>query len=481
MKNRIIIYSLLLILLAVSLYIRNNSGAIFAQIGSYYYKKNDIARAQDFYEKSFARGAYSARDVYVNSIINSPLTIEAQEKLVKFAEGSVQDEASARAKSFLYELKREIHRQYPLNYIKQAAHNQQIVRWNKFPVTYSFENASSVPNEYKDEIRKAFSEWEKIGAVLFMEKESGADVVINFKNNKNKNMEFGRKYVAAYTVPQISGTVLQRMDINFFIQDPEGNKFSRSQIYNTALHEIFHALGFMGHSFDKEDIMYLAKDNNTLVNDIRAELTEADKSTLKLLYKIKPDVTNSNELKSEYVPYLVLGDEEEVNVSKAREAKNYIYHAPTLPSGYVDMAESLAAEKRYPEAIRHLEKALRLADTYDMQYIVFYNLAVCYFYIDHKEMALDYLEKAREIKDSEELHSLKAEILVKTDKDGAIKEYNYLINLAPDNPDYSIRLANIYVKDYEYLKARKVLKDFLKRNPSLKKDKRFSPYGILLL
>lgn len=67
--------------------------------------------------------------------------------------------------------------------------------------------------------------------------------------------------------------------------------------------------------------MYLAKDNNAIANDTRESLTEADTSTLQLLYKIKPDVTNSAELKSEYVPYLVLGDDEELNSSKAREAK----------------------------------------------------------------------------------------------------------------------------------------------------------------
>ena len=67
MKNRIIIYSLLLILLTLSLYIRNNSGAIFAGIGNYYYKHNNVAKAQDFYEKSFERGEKSARDIYVNN------------------------------------------------------------------------------------------------------------------------------------------------------------------------------------------------------------------------------------------------------------------------------------------------------------------------------------------------------------------------------------------------------------------------------
>jgi len=480
MKNRIILYSCLLVLLTLALFIRNNAGLIFAQIGNYYYKHNDIVRAQSYYEKSFAKGNREAREIYVNSIINSPLTIEAQEKLVKLAEDNIQDAASSKAKYFLYDLKREIHNLYPLNYIKQAPFNQQVVRWNKFPVTYAFKATADVPKEYIEEINNAFSEWEKVGAILFTKKEGNADIIISFKNSKNKNMELGRKYVVAYTVPQISSNILQRMDINFFIQDPEGNKFSRNQIYNTALHEIFHALGFMGHSFDKENIMYLAKDNNSLVKDTRAELTEADTSTLKLLYKIKPDVTNSEELKSEYVPYLVLGDDEEVNVSKAREAKNYIYHAPTLPGGYIDLAESLVGEKRYPEAIRNLEKALSLADTKEMQYIVYYNLAVAYFYIDHKEMSLEYLEKAREIKDLEELHSLKAEILLKKDKDAAISEYNYLITLSPDKPDYTIRLANIYIKDYEYLKARKVLKNFIKRHPDMKNDKRFSPYGILL-
>ena len=85
-----------------------------------------------------------------------------------------------------------------------------------------------------------------------------------------------------------------------------------------------------------------------------------------------------------------------------------------------------------------------------------------------------------EIQNNEELHLLKAEILKNTDKEAAKKEFIYLIGISPDNPDYTTKLANIYIQDYDYLKARKILKDFLKRNPEFKKDKRFSPYGILL-
>lgn len=95
-------------------------------------------------------------------------------------------------------------------------------------------------------------------------------------------------------------------------------------------------------------------------------------------------------------------------------------------------------------------------------------------------MAVDYLSKTMEIQDNEELHLLKAEILKNTDKETAKKEYAYLIKISPDNLDYTTKLANMYIKEYDYLKARKILKDFLKRNPQYKKDARFSPYGILL-
>ncbi len=480
--SSVVVYSLLGILVIISFYFHNNADYIYAQIGNWYYKHNEISKAQHFYEKSFLLGNNdsSTREIYVNSIINSPLSLDAQTKLAALAEDKIQDNASLKAKEFLYSLKREIHRQYPDNYIKQAPFNQKVIRWNKFPITYTFKNSQNVPEEYIEEINKAFTEWEKAGVVLFTRTENNADITVNFKNNKNENMEYGRKYVVAYTVPVVVNSTLKGMDINFYIQDPEGGTFTPNQIYNTALHEIFHALGFMGHSFNPDNIMYLAKDNNSLINDKRAVLNDADISTLKLLYKIMPDITNSDDLGSEYISYLVLGNDEEVNISKAREAKNYIYHAPTLPSGYIDLAESLVAEKRYPEAIKNLEKALSLADTDEMKYIVYYNLAIAYYYINHTSMALEYLDNAAKIRDSEELHLLKAEILLPVNKKEAVKEYNNLIKSHPDNQDYVIRLANLHIQDKNYLKARKVLKRYLKRNPKERSNKRFAPYRILI-
>lgn len=480
--SKILFYSFLVCFVGAGIYFYINSSLVYAFAGNFYYKNNNIPKAQYFYEKSFFLGNTDSatREIYVNSIINSPLTIDAQTKLAVLAEDKIQDGASLKAKEFLYGLKREIHSQYPDNYIKQAPFNQKIIRWNKFPITYTFKNSQNVPSEYIKEINNAFNEWEKAGIVLFTQTYGSADITVNFKNNKNEDIEYGKKYIVAYTIPNTVNSTLKGMNINFYIQDPEGEKFTSNQIYNTALHEIFHALGFMGHSFDPDNIMYLAKENNSLINDKRASLNEADISTLKLLYKIKPDITNSDELQSEYISYLVLGDNEEVNISKAREAKNYIYHAPTLPSGYIDLAESLVAKKRYPEAIKNLEKALSLADTDEMKYIIYYNLAITYYYINHTSLALEYLNYAAKIRESEELHLLKAEILLQVDKKEALKEYNKLIAEYPDNQDYTIRLANLYIKDKNYLKARNILKRYLKRNPKERGNKQFAPYRILI-
>ena len=192
----------------------------------------------------------------VNSIINSPLTLDSQEKLVNIAEDTILDSASVKAKYFLYDLRREVHRNYPLNYIRQAPYNQKIVRWSKFPITYCFKNSQIAPQDYITEIKDAFDCWEKLTPIMFAESNSkDANIVIEFLQNKTNDLEYGRKYVVAYTTPDINVNKLERMNIKFFIQAPDGEKFSANQIYNTALHEIFHALGFMGHSYDSENIM----------------------------------------------------------------------------------------------------------------------------------------------------------------------------------------------------------------------------------
>ncbi len=482
-KSKLFFYLVLLIILFLAFYFNKNADFVYAKIGDFYYRNNQIAKAQKYYEKSFALGNNDVklREIYVNSLINSPLTIDSQNKLVKIALGDIDDSAKLKAEQFLYELRREIFKKYFNNYIGQATYNQKIVRWSKLPITYSFLNVKNVPDEYIEEIENAFREWEKCGVVLFTRVTGKADININFEDNKQEDIERGKKYVVAYTIPQINLTRLEAMNITFDLYSPEGNYFTKNQIYNNALHEIFHALGFMGHSFDKNTIMHLANNNEILVKDLRLELNDKDKETLQLLYKIKPDITNTGDLKSEYVSYLVIGGVEDISVSKSREAKYYINSAPNLPSGYITLAESYVAKGHYSSAIKVLERALNLASSSEVKYILYYDLAVSYFYINNPEMSLAYLNKALEINDAEELHYLYAEVYLKMgDISKSVQEYNKLLKISPNNIDYVVNLANIYVKQHNYLAAREILKNYLKNNPSQKNNKKLSSYKMLL-
>ena len=485
LNRSVITLGLLTALLGGVLYYNTHLENIAALQADYYFKKNDMTKAQTYYERAFQAGLTDskARDLYVNSIINSPLDIKAQEKLVNFLNYPIEDSAKLKVEYFLYDLKREIYKKYPKNYISQTVFNQKVLRWSNNPITYGFVYENDTPEYFDKEIENAFTEWEKATShqLLFTKEDKNPNIIIKYGSENPANKD-NPKHVVAYTTPIITTGKLKNMVITFYQKDPTGEYYTENQVYNTALHEIVHALGFMGHSYDKENIMYLTKDSQAVAEDLRETLTEADINTVKLLYKIKPEITNLSEPNGEYIPYLVLGNDEEVSYSKTKEAKNYIKKVPTLPGGYIDLAESYVAQKDYPNALKSLEKALRLSDTDDARRIAYYNLAVVYYYLDHTELALENLEKAREIKDSEDIHYLLAELYVKQKNiPDAINEYKFLISKNPSNIEYTIALTNTYVRNRNYLKARSVIKNYIKNNPQERNNPRFNSYGVLKL
>ena len=63
-------------------YINSHLEIFYGLKADYYFKNNNIEQAQNFYEKAFELGLKDSnkREKYINSIINSPLTIESQKK-----------------------------------------------------------------------------------------------------------------------------------------------------------------------------------------------------------------------------------------------------------------------------------------------------------------------------------------------------------------------------------------------------------------
>ncbi len=476
----------LFILLFLILFFQSHKAELYANFGNYQSKRGHYEKAQEFFEKSYNLGNKDTnfRKTYVNSLVNSPLSIEAQEKLIKIAEDEIEDSASDSAEYFLRNLKKEIHNKYPENYILQASYNQKIIHWGKLPITYCI-NGRHIPKELTEAVNEAFNTWERASSVRIRFDKvsfSNADIVVTFIGKKIKNPEIGQKYVIASTTPVIQDDKLLKMEMEFNIYNLEGKLFTPNQMYNTALHEVFHALGFMGHSFEEDTIMHMTQDLETFNNNEKKVLKDSDKLTLELLYKIKPDITNANELKYKYVPYLILGNDKEVNDAKAEEAKNYIKKAPTIPAGYIDYAQTLLTKKKYRQAISYLERAYRLSSNEDTSYTILYNLAVANYYDGNYELAHIYIDKAKEHKTEDDLNVLDAQIYVKENELAkAVKIYNKLINQNPENIEYSISLANIYINNKEYLKARKVLKNYIAKNPKEVDNSKLKPYKILLI
>ena len=115
--------------------------------------------------------------------------------------------------------------------------------------------------------------------------------------------------------------------------------------------------------------------------------------------------------------------------------------------------------------------------------LIFYNLAVTNYYDGNYELAKVYIKKINEHEEpNEDVQLLLAELYIKEGKtDEGIKIYKTLVSQYPDNIDYSVSLANLYIRTKHYLKARQILKNYLKKNPQKRQDSKFQPYGILLI
>lgn len=486
MQNRSLSIILILVFFVVLtfFYCLINLSNIYSWKANQEFKKGNVEKSQYFYEKAFDKGLHDSKhkNIYLNTIINSPFNIKAQEKLINFVKNLEENSVKEKALYFLTDFKNEINNKYNGNFISQTVYNQKIIHWGSLPITYGFEKAENIPDYFVEEIKNAFTEWEKVTEhqILFEYAENNPNILIKFNYDVTQKKDGNSKYIVAYTSPIIETGMLKRMEILFYLTEPNGDYYSRNQLYNTALHEIVHALGFMGHSNNRQDIMYLTKDSFSVDNDLREIPTESDINTVKLLYKIKPDITNVDEGSWDYLPSIILGDEEEVNNAKIREAKTYIRKAPEISAGYMDLAEAYVSSKEYSKAIKSLERALVYADTDEIKSLIYYNLAVTYYLIDLNELALKYLEDSMKIQDTDEKRYLLADLYAKENKiKESVIEYEKLIEKNPKNVEYTIALTNLYVVNKKLIDARKTLKNYVKNNPEDKNNPRFDSYGIL--
>ena len=438
------------------------------------------------------------RYYYVQTLVKLPPTLDVQKELYKISQVNLGDSADMIADRQISMWRNQITLNVGDNYIEQVPFDNKILRWDlsKLPLNVCIKNDSpnNVPAYYQTAINKAFLQWQSSTGFLqfdFVDNPSDAQILITLvASGERKDCKESCKYVVAYTTPLINGDLLDKMEITFYDSNNLGQPFSEREIYNTALHEIGHSLGIMGHSYSKNDLMYMEYNSNENYDKFRSDfqlISQSDLNTIGLLYKLIPEITNTQlstfDTSHQFFSPIVIGDDKQINSRKMLEAKNYIDAAPNLPNGYIDLASAYAEQKEYNSAIEALNKALELSSNDNERFIIYYNFTIIYMNIKDWDNALKYAELAKQAKpqSADEINGPIAAINFNKGNIDAAKQI-YIETLAKD-PTRSIdaiNLAIIYIKQYNFAQAGKTLNKLVAANPEERNNPKVKAFGLLM-
>ena len=495
------IFAIVLIVLTAIVFfsIHNLIPSFYLNLGKEAYIHKDYKKAYNLLGKAILLNS-TDRDVryyFVQTLIELPPTLEIQKSLYEVSQVNLPDSADLIADRQISKWRNQISLNVGENYIEQAPFNNEILRWDikKFPLNVKIENdsQSNIPTYYENKIKEAFLQWQSTtGFVKIKFDDIEPDILVKIVSSKDngKCREAGCKYVVAYTSPTLNGDVLKQMTITFYDFNNLGQPFSEREIYNTALHEIGHSLGIMGHSYNKDDLMYmqnnLSKDYDSFRSDFQL-ISPVDLNTLRLLYKLIPNITNTKlkdfDTSHQFFAPIVMGTDEQINSRKMLEAQNYIKAAPNLPNGYIDLGAVYAEQKEYNSAIESLNKALELSSNDSEKFVVYYNMAVIYMNIRDWDNSLKYANIAKQLQpqSSAEIDGLIAGInFNRGNKELAKQTYADSLKKNPSSTIDALNLAKIYLKEYNFTQAGRTLNNLVKANPMAKNDPKIKTYGLLM-
>lgn len=471
-------------------------------IGKDAYLKKDYVSAYNNLKTAliFSPKNPDIRYYYAQTLVNLKPTLEIQEELFKLTQTKISDSADLIATRQIAKWTSQILANIGDTYIEQAPAEGQILRWDakKFPLkVYIKNNSTSAPQYFVSTIQQAFLQWQQSSSNLvsfqFTDDENQANIVVSI--NPSTDMEKcdseNCKYTIAYTTPDIDGDLLKKMNIFFYDSNNLGQPFSQKEIYNTALHEIGHSLGIMGHSFNKDNLMYMeTEQDNSYFNQLRSDfmsISQVDLNTLNLLYKLVPDVTNTPmsefDTSHQFYPHIILGSDEQITSRKVLEAQNYIKQAPNLPNGYIDLAAAYLDLKQYNKALGALDIALQYSSNNAEKFMVYYNYAVIYMSLKDWQNCLKYADLANQADPtSADAQGLMAMAYYNTGHQKEAKEtYAEAISTEPDNIINSYNLSMLYIREFNLPMAGKTLNNLIKANPDAKNDPRIRVFSFLTL
>lgn len=360
----------------------------------------------------------AARFMYTQTLSKSFPDYFVQKNLYQIATSDNNDYSKEYARTFCIRLKQKFLQGYEDNYIYNAMQNKGLIRWKSenFPLKVYIEDNSQVPPYYNRSIKEAFSKWmDKTDFIKFQltTNPKDSDIYIRYEDYKGENCDKSKecKFIVATTYPNISSdNTIKLMNITFYKTNSVNNNYSQEEIYNSALHEIGHALGIMGHSDNPDDIMYSSTNSDYVQlfrGNIRRYISERDLNTINLLYKMTADDKFVNENNKDYLFYapIILGNEDEILFKKLKELQQYILKYPRFATGYINISSVYAGLGRTDDAFKALDEAQKYAFSQNEKYLIEYNRAVIYYNHQKFQQAKEFALKAKQIKSNNDIEA----------------------------------------------------------------------------
>ncbi|MDX2085820.1 MAG: tetratricopeptide repeat protein [Candidatus Melainabacteria bacterium] len=183
------------------------------------------------------------------------------------------------------------------HYLGAAIHNGQVVHWEKarMPLKVYIVPGNNVPGwkaDYRAMVFQAMQAWQgaTYNQVRFQETRNPAqaDITVRWIQQMAHNRIGENPFEAR-------GNSIVRSDVTVSLfNGASGRVLSDNQVLQTITHELGHAIGIQGHSPFPEDLMYYASNPAQV-----GTLTQRDKATIRLLYKMEADISNKTALSTQ--------------------------------------------------------------------------------------------------------------------------------------------------------------------------------------
>ena len=484
----IVIIIILVLLLIVYFFLQRLWPDYVFNQGKRLYEAGQYERALQKFDQAANGKPYDNEPVYYQALTLSklPPTYENQKKLFDISQLEDCDEASKYAEDTLLRIRSNILNQFGPNYADNILFDDLLIRWNnKQPITYSINNLVNVPQEYIDTVREAFRQWQDVtnGEITFKETMGNlnSNINVNFVDDIASNGEYDPKVTGKTTPVFDDKNILRRMDVSIKKTDARGNLYDPDKLHTLALHEVGHALGLGSHSFDNNDIMYYTGD---IINDetYRKDITERDLNTVRILYKLIPDVIdipiNPSEYNNYYYHHVITAFPDENYEREIERLINELRNDRKNIITWVDLAITYAYKRQYARSNYILEHIIPLV-TADIpnQQVVLYNLAANHYKLRNYDTASKYLRMAESVQSDFDTQLLDAFLDVRHNKlELAKMKLDALFRKYPDNIDIALKIAEVYHIQKDTKAEHEFIENFIQKYPKVKRDRRIQKY-----